>query len=196
MVGLTGNYGMGKSFVLSVFRDLGAYTLSSDEIVGSLLKKRKVIIKLVKILGEGIIGGGGRLDRGKIADIIFKDEKLRRKTEAVLHPLVFKKIDDVLKKIRNRKCIVVIEVPLLFEGRHRNRFDRVITVCTTMREALKRLAKAGIPGREALRRMKTQMPIRDKKKFADYVVDNNGPKRKTKKRVESIYKTLLREQAD
>ena len=193
VIGLTGNYGMGKSFVLSVFKELGAIVLDSDEIVGHLLKDKKVVLKIKKILGDRAEKPDGTLDKVEIAKIIFNNSILRVKLEALLHPMVFDNIQNYLKKISGKRRLVIVEVPLLFEGGYQGRFERTITVFTTQKTALERLMKAGVSRSNALKRLKAQLPIQIKKKNADFLIDNNGPQQRTRRQVESIYIKLLDE---
>jgi dephospho-CoA kinase len=193
IAGLTGNYGMGKSYVLSVFRELGAMVLGSDEIVHYLLQDKKVIGRVKKILGEKIEREDGSIDKKEIAKIIFDNSELRGKLEMLLHKLVFDEIQKSLRKIKGEKRLVVVEVPLLFEGGYQDRFDTTMTVYTTQKAAIKRLTKSGISRGNALKRLKAQLPIQIKKKKADFLIDNNGSKRKTFGQVEKIYGQLCRE---
>jgi dephospho-CoA kinase len=116
LVGLTGNYGMGKSIVLSQFEKLGAVTLDSDKIVESLLSEAEVIKKIKDLLGNKAFDEDGNLMKKKVADLIFKNDILKSSVEDLLHPLVFEKIESFLKTITNQHSVVVIEVPLLFES--------------------------------------------------------------------------------
>jgi dephospho-CoA kinase len=193
LTGLTGNYGMGKSFVLSVFKELGAIVLDSDEIVSHLLEDKKVILRIKKILGDRVVKQDNTLDRAEIAKLIFENKILREQLEVLLHPMVFDNIQKYFKKISARKKLIIVEVPLLFEGGYEGRFERTITVFTTQKTALERLMKTGISRSNALKRLKTQLPIKIKKKNADFLIDNNGPKHKTRRQVESIYHKLLDE---
>ena len=193
VIGLTGNYGMGKSFVLSVFRELGAVVLDSDEIVHLLLQDSRVILSIGKILGEQAVKNDGSLNKIKIAEIIFNNSKLRAKLEKLLHPLVFEKVEGFLRKNEGKKQVVVVEVPLLFEGRYQGRFHRTVTVFTTQKTALERLGKGGISRSNAMKRLKAQLPILIKKKKANYLINNNGTKQRTRKQVEDVYKSLLGE---
>lgn len=189
-VGLTGNYGMGKSSVLSAFEDLGAVTLDSDRIVGELLKKKDIIAKVRTLLGKEVVDEKGNLIKSSVAKIIFNNNKLRNKLEVLLHPLVMRRIDELVGKIRGKEGIIIVEVPLLFEGKYQGQFDKTITVYTTRKTALERLRDTGVSRKDALMRMKAQMPIQKKKKLADYVIDNNGSKKKTRGQVKKIYGIL------
>jgi len=194
VVGLTGNYGMGKSFVLSVFKELGAIVLDSDEIVSHLLEDKQVIRKIRKILGDRVVKQcSSTLDKAEIAKIIFDNNMLREKLEVLLHPMVFDKIQKNLKKLSGKNKLIIVEVPLLFEGGYQDRFERTITVFTTQKTAVERSMRAGVSRGNALKRLKAQLPIQIKKKNADFLIDNNGPNKKTRRQVECIYHKLLEE---
>ena len=192
---LTGNFGMGKSYVLSLFRELGAVTLESDRLVGMLLKDRGVIRKVAEMMGEDVVTPEGALDKKAVAGKIFHDREMKDKLEALLHPLVFEKVKDFTDKIKNKNSLVIVEVPLLFEGGYQTRFEKVITVCTSDETALKRLAMAGVSESDALARLRNQLPTSEKKARADYVIDNSGSKEQTRRKVEDVYRLLRREMA-
>jgi dephospho-CoA kinase len=193
LIGLTGNYGMGKSLVLSVFKEIGAIVLDSDDIVNHLLQDKKVILNVKKILGNRVEMENGSLDKSEIANIIFNNSKLKEKLEVLLHPMVFGEMEGALRKIKGKKRLVIVEVPLLFESGYQSRFDRTVTVFTTQKEALARLIKVGVSRSNAMKRLRTQLPIKTKKKAADYLIDNTGTKERTRKQVENIYRLLLYE---
>jgi dephospho-CoA kinase len=193
IIGLTGNYGMGKSSVLSMFRELGAAVLDSDEMVRELLCEKEVIRKISEILGERVENNDGTLDKAAVAEMIFNSLELRKKIEAFLHPMVLDRVDREVRKLKGKKRLVIVEVPLLFEGEYQCRFDRTITVYATQKEAVERLARAGVSRRNALKRMKVQMPISLKKKKADYLIDNGKTKQHARKQVEKLYRKLINE---
>jgi dephospho-CoA kinase len=193
LVALTGNYGMGKSAVLKMFGKLGAYTIDADEVVGSLLNEQKVLVKIRDIMGVEVFGPQGGLDRKKVADAIFKDVALRASLENLLHPLVFDAIDAVIAQRKGEDAIIVVEIPLLFEGGYEKKFNRTITVFTDESAALARLEKKGIGRPEAMQRLSAQIPIRDKIGKSDFVIDNNGPPENVIPGVKRIYERLLKE---
>jgi dephospho-CoA kinase len=193
IAGLTGNFGMGKSYVLSLFREFGAVTLESDRIVGMLLSEEGVIAKVMDLLGNDVATPGGDLDKKAIADKIFHDRELKERLEGLLHPLVFEKVEDFIGRIKNRDSLVIVEVPLLFEGNYQDRFEKTITVCTSDEMALERLERSGVPRSDALARMENQLPISEKKRRADYVIDNGGSKEETRRQAEDVYGSLREE---
>lgn len=193
LVGLTGNYGTGKSTVLKMFRDLGARTYDADEIVASLLREEEVIKKITNLFGNTVFHVNGGLDKKKIAALIFSDSTLRRSLEDILHPLVFRKIADLLEHEGGGNDIVVIETPLLFERAYESRFQRIITVKTDQKKALDRLEKNGIKREDAMNRIQSQLPAEEKFNKSDFIVTNNGTLKRTDQQVKDIYKKLLHE---
>lgn len=191
IVALTGNYGMGKSSVTALFSRCGACTLDSDEIVAGLLQKKAVIEKIRMLLGPRILNADRSLNKGAVADIIFHNKTARRKIEAFLHPLVFQAMEALIKMLKPHDCVVIVEVPLLFEGGFQKRFDRTVAVYTSQKTALARLRKAGVSRKDALARLHAQMDIREKKRLADYVINNNGTRQQTMAQVKEIYKALI-----
>jgi len=194
LVGLTGNYGMGKSTVLPMFEKLGVVTLDTDRIVESLLTEKDVLEKIRRLLGDNAFNKDGSLNKKKVADLIFKNDVLRHALEDILHPLVFERINFFLDKIKiNRKDkVIIIAVPLLYERGYEKRFDRTITVHTKGEIALNRLEKDGTTREEALLRLKSQLPIAKKVKQSDFVIDNNGTIEEAMAQVDIIYKELLK----
>ncbi len=193
VVAITGNYGMGKSSVASLFKECGAYTLDSDVIVAELLKKKAVIEKISMLLGPEVLDADQRLNKSVVADIIFHSKTARKTIEAFLHPLVFQLIEASIKKIKPDDCVLIVEVPLLFEGGFQKQFDRTVAVYTNQKTALCRLKKAGVSRKDALARLHAQMDIRQKKRLADYVIDNNGTRQQAMAQVRKVFKALMKD---
>jgi dephospho-CoA kinase len=193
LVGLTGNYGMGKSTVLPMFENLGAITLDADKIVISLLKEKIVRENIRTLLGDAVLNNNGTINRGKVADVIFKDNILRHSIEDILHPLVFEKIEEFLEKLNRKEKVIIIEIPLLYERGYQDKFDKTVTIFTDKETALYRLEKNGIQREDALLRLQSQLPIEDKIKRSDFVINNNNSLEDTMKQVKIIYKKLFKE---
>lgn len=185
VVALTGNYGMGKSTVAHLFRELGAITLDLDDIVDDLLREDSVLKEIRKILGNRVFSGKD-IDRSKVAEIIFSDKEKRDLLERLIHPLVIERMREFLKKT-DRKRVIIVEIPLLFEKGHEDEFDKIITVYTDLETALKRLENKGIKRDQALMRLKAQMTVDEKIRRSDFVIDNNGTINDTKRQVIMIY---------
>ncbi len=196
LVGLTGNYGMGKSTVLGTFGKLGAITVGADGIVDELLSDAAVLDKMRKALGASVFSEDGSLDRAKVASVIFKDKGRRDVVEEILHPLVFERIEELLDDFDRNETkgkIVIIEIPLLFEKGYAGRFRRTITVYANEETALERLGQRGISREDARARMDAQMPIHEKMRMADFTIDNSGAREETEEQVKALYEKLLGE---
>jgi len=196
LVGLTGNYGMGKSTILAIFKKLGAITLDADSIVKILLTEKDILKKIRGLLGDKVFYKNGTLNKDVVANLIFKNNKLRHNIEDILHPIVFERINDFLDRMHEQDRVIVIEIPLLYERGYEDRFDRTITVHTKEDIALDRLEKEGIDRKDALLRLKSQLPVEEKVKRSDFIIDNNGTIEGTMAQVEMIYKKLSKEVDD
>ncbi|MBF0559050.1 MAG: dephospho-CoA kinase [Nitrospirae bacterium] len=188
VVGLTGNYGMGKSTVSTMFRELGAVTIDTDALVGELLNAPEVIDEIRDTFGETVVRDNS-VDRKMLADTVFDSPSRRISLENILHPRVFKKIEERLSVV-DKQALVIIEVPLLYERCYQNRFDKIITVYTSEETALRNLSEKGITEEAALKRLKNQFPIAMKVSRADYSIDNSSGLDDTRQQVRNIYLEL------
>jgi dephospho-CoA kinase len=193
LVGLTGNYGMGKTSVLKMFGNLGARTFDADMIVAELLSEKPVISKLRSVLGSSVEYGRDGVDRVEVARIIFRDSRLRHAVEEILHPLVFERIDELLGSPWQGDPVYIVEVPVLFERGYEKKFHRTIAVFTEQKTALARLGEKGVHAEHALLRYNAQIPVTEKIKMADFTIDNNGSLEVTREQVVKIYQRLLQE---
>lgn len=189
MIGLTGNYGMGKSTVLKMFQEMGAVTIDTDDIVHRLLEEEDTLNKIRQVLGDRVFDSRGRLLKDSVSDIIFKNSSLRHEIEDIIHPLVFKALEGITQGMEG---VVIVEAPLIFERGYEARFKNVITVYTDEETALRRLEASGIKREDALKRLSCQMPIAEKIKKSDYVIDGSLSLDKTRAQAEGIYEELAK----
>lgn len=197
VIGLTGNYGMGKSTVLKIFRDLGATVIDADSLVRAALNDEKILKRIRGVLGDDVFLSDNSLDKAKAALIIFRNKGLREKVEEILHPIVLKGIDAILDKTSKETVgvgIVVVEIPLLFEKGYDKKFDRTVTVYTDIDTAIGRLKSAGIRQEDAVMRMNAQMPVEEKTSKSDFVIDNNFDLSRTELQAMEIYSRLVQEE--
>ncbi|NPA54379.1 MAG: dephospho-CoA kinase [Aquificae bacterium] len=194
-VGLTGSIGTGKSTVAKIFQELGAYVIDADKIVHQLLKKEDVKQKIKEAFGN-VFDENGEIDKKKLAGIVFNNLEKKKQLEGILHPLVFQEIQKWLKEIEKKdpEAVAIAEVPLMIETGSYKNYDKIIVVYAPEELQMERLVKKGMTKEEALRRIKSQMPIEEKIKYADIVIENTESIQKLSKKVEKVYE-LLKEEA-
>ncbi|MBF0538424.1 MAG: dephospho-CoA kinase [Nitrospirae bacterium] len=187
LVGLTGNFGTGKSTVLGVFRALGVVTVSADEIVHRLLRSDEIRDALVGVAGD-ILAQDGEIDKRKMAGVVFSDAEVRARVEGIIHPHVLSEIKALHE--RGGGAIVVAEIPLLFEGGFERDVDVTITVTSTRQAINERLVRKGYSRQEAERRLSAQMSDSDKVQMSSYVIDNSSTLEALQGQVEVILERL------
>lgn len=193
VVGLTGGLATGKSMVAAMFAALGARVISSDAIVRQALRRKGLCYApLLRTFGTGIKGKDG-IDRKKLATLVFADAKKLKRLEAIIHPVVRTVIRQKLAayKKRTSRAVVVIEVPLLFEAGFDRDMDTTIVVVAPRKQQIQRArARLKLTRTQALRRIKAQLPLRDKIRRADMIIDNASTQQQTKKQVNAIWQKL------
>jgi len=190
-VGLTGSIGTGKSTVEEIFKKLGAYTIDADKVVHSLLERPEIIEKIRQVFGDDVIKNG-KVDRKKLAGIVFLDYRKKKILEDILHPEVFKEIQNFFKEVEKKDpcAIAIADVPLMIETGSYKNYDVVIVVYAPKELQLKRLIQKGMTEEEALSRINAQMDIEEKKKYADIIIENTGTIEELKEKVKNVYKRL------
>jgi dephospho-CoA kinase len=194
-VGLTGGIASGKSTVAQMLVHLGAHLIDFDKLAHEVQKPEKPAWKeLIGHFGKGILNQDEIIDRVKLAQIVFADKKELKALNNIVHPHVFNLWQKRLDKIKSKEehAIVLSDIPLLFEGKTQNLFDLTILVLISPEEQIRRLmARNSISREEAQVRLKNQMPIDKKIKFADIVIENKDTHTQTEKTVAKVWKELL-----
>lgn len=190
ILGVTGGFGTGKSTVAKYFKRFGAKVIDADKISRNLLNPgTEAYRKAVDIFGESILKNNKDIDRIKLAGIVFSDNNLLKKLNKLIHPEV-KKI--IKRKIaRASEKIVVLDVPLLFEAKLENLVDKIIVVKAGRAEQIQRIRNKSLFTKEDIvKRINAQMPLSDKVRLADFVIDNSGTLNNTNKQVEKLRRML------
>ena len=197
IVGLTGGIVGGKSTVASMFRDLGAKIIDADKLGHSvILPNKPAWKKIVKIFGKDILQNDLTVDRRKLGKIVFTNQALLKKLNEITHPEITKMIKKEInlgKNItHNQEKILIIDAALIYEAKIDRLMDKIIVVYIDEDEQIKRLVmRNNLSREEALQRIKSQMPMKEKVKMADYVIDNSSSLDKTKEQVEKIWQNLV-----
>ena len=197
IIGLTGGIVGGKSTAASMFKDLGAKIVDVDKIGHSvILPHRPAWKKIIRLFGKDFLRNDLTIDRGKLGKIVFTNQILLKKLNEITHPeiikVIKKEINLAKNKTYNQEKILIIDAALIYEAKMDRLMDKIIVVYINEDVQTKRLIKRNdLSKEEALQRIKSQMPIKEKVKMADYVIDNSNSMDETKKQVEKIWKKLV-----
>lgn len=196
LVGLTGGLATGKSTVAGLFRACGAVVLDADVLAREVVQPGKAAWRdIVRTFGKAVLRPDRTLDREALAAIVFSNQAKRRRLNAIVHPRVAREQARLTREIAKKdpKAVVIYDVPLLFEAGVHRRMDRVIVVTADQRTQIARLLRRNHLSRaEALRRIRSQMPLPDKVKLADYVLDGTLPLSELRRHVKAVYAELRR----
>jgi len=195
LVALTGGIATGKSIVAQVLEQLGCYIHESDTLAHELQAPETPAWKaLVAHFGEKILNPDKTINRRILGTIIFSDKKEQDFLNNLLHPLVIAKKRELVQKIEEVGSykIFVSEAALTIEAGFTKFFDKIIVVHCDGEIQLKRLMERdSIDRNEALTKIKSQMPLDEKIKHADYIVDTSGSLRQTLEQAEQVYRNLV-----
>ncbi|MBQ3690975.1 MAG: dephospho-CoA kinase [Bacteroidales bacterium] len=175
IIGLTGGIGSGKTTVSRVFETFGAAVYNSDLRAKKIQdENQKAISGLKKLFGDGIYSLDGVLNRKKIAEIVFSDETMLQKLNALIHPLVFEDFSNFCK-INTEKKVVILESAILIESGFFKRVDFSVLVTADLETRINRtVMRDSVTKEQVLSRIKNQMSDIKKKEFCQYEIINNS----------------------
>ena len=195
-VGLTGSIGVGKSFVATIFIELGCHVLDAD------VTAREVVMPgtpglnaLTEAFGKEILNTDGTLDRKRLGALVFADENQRQRLNHILHPFIIARQDEIMNawEAEDPEGIGIIDAALMIESGGYKRFDKLIVVYCRPEVQLERLIlRDKLSREEAERRINSQMPQEEKQKFADYLIDTSDGFDLTRARTTEVYNRLIR----
>jgi dephospho-CoA kinase len=196
IVGLTGGVASGKTAISQILKEEGAYLIDADQIARELVQPHTATWnELIKVFGKEILQEDGSIHRKRLAAKVFSDPEQRNLLNQILHPRIKAEMNRRVKEIgqKDPDAIVVIDAALLIElGDHRE-MDKVIVVTSTEKQQIERLKKRdGVDQEEAQRILFSQMPLEEKLKVADFVIQNEGSFEETRRRVKEIFQELKR----
>lgn len=189
-VALTGNIGCGKSTVAGMFKKLGAYVFDADGIIHSFYRKgHPVFEEVVKTFGKKVLDRGGNLDRKELARIVFSNEEKLRKLENITHKALYDELEKLYRKVPEG-AVVFVEASLFIEKGTHKRFDKTVVVYAPYEVCKRRAMSRGFSEEDFERRWKRQMPIEEKVKYADFVIDNSDGLEETYRQVRAVFERI------
>lgn len=195
-VGLTGSIAVGKSSVLSVFRELGCAVFDADKIAHLVMEPgREAYRDVVDEFGEEILASDKTIDRAKLGAVVFADAERRKRLNEIVHPRVFEEQSLLLEEVEERTPdgIVIVDAALMIESGGYKRFDKLIVVFCDPQSQLERLMRRNnLSHEEAELRIRAQMSSDEKRRYGDYEIDTSGTFEETRRRVIEVYEELRR----
>ncbi len=193
-VGLTGGLASGKSFVGGQLAALGCFVIQADELGHQVQQKdAEAYQEILDEFGSGILLPDRQIDRRRLAQEVFGDPERLRKLNEIVHPRVRARIEKLLAEFaaRQPQGIAVVEAAILIETGSYRQYDRlIVAVASEQQQIARAMARDHISRQEAEQRMRRQMPLADKMKLADYIIDTSGSKGHTIEQTRAVYESL------
>lgn len=192
IIGLTGGIASGKSTVSAELRKMGVPVFDADAEARSAVNKGSEGLALVvQAFGSGYLTAAGELDRAKVSELVFHDKQALKTLENVIHKIVWQRAESFLQDCREAKQqAAVLDVPLLIETGWHRQVDCVWLVAVSRRQQIERaMLRSGMTEEEVTARIEAQMPLAEKKQYADVVLDNSGSLEQT---IAAVHKELAR----
>jgi len=195
-VGLTGGIGAGKSTVGRMFVEMGCHLIDADAIVHRLFEPGQSVNRaVVDAFGQHVLAPDGRIDRRVLGELVFNNPAARDRLNALVHPAVIQYQKDWLDELESKDAdaIGIVEAALMIEvGTYKN-YDKVIVVVCSADEQRRRLGeRSGLSAEQIEARIRAQMPMEEKRKFADFVIDTSGSLEETRRQVATVLGKLCR----
>jgi len=194
IIGILGGIGSGKTTVANAFAKAGCKVIDADKIAHELLEQKDVKSSIINIFGKAILTIEGKINRKKLADVVFEDSGKIKAINGIIHPLVLAQVEALISEYntQNQVKAIVLDMPLLAEVGWEKRCNKLIFVDCKADLRLKRTMKNGILNESQLKRRENfQISLDKKKGIADNVLDNNSDCEALAKRVADILSDVV-----
>mgnify|MGYP003385152824 CR=1 FL=1 len=196
LVGLTGGVATGKSTVAKMLKQCGAVVIDADQLARDVVEPGKPAWReIVTLFGKAVLNPDRSLNRQALAAIVFRHPAKRRALETIIHPRVAREQIRLTREAARQdpQSVVIYDVPLLFEAGIDKRVDQTIVVTADRETQIARLKKRnGLSRTDAIRRIKSQMPLQEKCRLADVQIDGTKRLNQLQVEVRSYYRHFLR----
>ena len=189
IIGITGSIACGKSLVSNYLQEKGYTIIDADKIGHMALENDEVKKQLVNKFGKSILKDN-EVNRVTLGKLVFENNENLKELNNIIHPQIRKNISEQIQVHKNEK-LVFVDVPLLFEAKFDDLVEKIIVISLDEKIQLERLMnRNSLSKEEALQRIKSQIPVREKEKLGDYVVDNSFTQENTYNQVDRILEKL------
>lgn len=191
IIGLTGGIASGKSTIAHMFKEKSIPVIDADQIAREVVEPgEQSLIKITETFGDQVLHPEGTLNREKLGKIIFANEEKRKQLNSIIHPAIRKRmLDQRDQYIAKEEPAVVLDIPLLFESKLTHFVQKILVVYVDEQIQQERLQERDeLTEKEAKQRIQSQLPLKDKAKLADAVIDNNGSIEQSAKQLANILK--------
>jgi dephospho-CoA kinase len=194
VVGLTGGLASGKSFIGRLLAERGCRVIRADDLGHEVMRPGgPAYDAVVAEFGRDILKDDGSIDRRALAAQVFDRPERLAVLNSLVHPAVFRREEELLREFaaEDPNGIAVLEAAILIEAGNHKRCDKVIVaVCSEEEQIRRAMQRDGMSREEAMARIRRQMPLEEKKRYADFIIDTSGSREETIRQVEAVYQAL------
>jgi dephospho-CoA kinase len=193
VIGILGGIGSGKSTIAAEFAKLGCKVIDADRIAHELLEEPPVREKVVSLFGQAVLDSLGKIDRRKLAEVVFADDHMLASLNRIIHPLVLQRTQGLIEqcKSQNQVKAIVLDMPLLVEVGWHKRCDKLIFVNCEQKLRLERAKKMGFDKKQIKIRENFQISLDNKASLADNTIENNSDFSAIAKQVTGIFSYIV-----
>ena len=193
VIGILGGIGSGKSTIAAEFAKLGCKVIDADRIAHELLQDPAVREKVVGLLGQAVLDSSGKIDRRKVAEVVFADENMLASLNRIIHPRVLQRTRELIEQSRSQNQVkaIVLDMPLLVEVGWHKKCDKIIFVDCKQKLRQERAEKMGFDKKQIKIRENFQISLDNKANLADNIIENNSDFSAIAKQVTGIFSYIV-----
>ncbi len=193
IIGILGGIASGKSSIASIFGKSGCKVIDADKIAHKILERKNIKKKIVDLFGQSVLDSTGIIDHKKLARLVFADAVRLSSINGIIHPLVIKRIEELIKRFnsQNKVNAIVLDIPLLVEIGWAKRCDRLIFVDCSEKTRFDRAKTLGYSKKQLKIRENFQISLDNKMALADNIIENNSDFSALVRQVDEILSDIM-----